>query len=655
MFKNMKLSMKIAAGFSLLLLISIIMGVFAWQGLSKVLALTELNEQGVVTLEYMNQCATTRRDFAIRGFTVPEGQTKHAADRFHDAHGSFSSALAELSERPGLRSEERRLVSEVQRDTVEYGRVFDRNVAAQRGILDAFAIWRETGNTITRTINEAVVNVLEPELRKAREAGSLQDYSHFAQIRDSLNEVVIANFLLLRVEATALTRTEADREYNVYREQLQRTREGLERWTSVIGDNNSLREAAQVIDTSLGRYDDAGQAFYNGAVQKRQADTDMGQIAGAILQKMHDVNDNLKTQMEAVGVQTNAFLVGLIIGSIIAGVLLAVFITRAITKSINQIIAGLTEGASQVASASGQVSAASQSLAEGATEQAAGLEETSSSLEEMSSMTKQNADNAQQANTLAAESQKVAASGAESMQRMSQAIDEIQKSSEKTSKIIKTIDEIAFQTNLLALNAAVEAARAGEAGKGFAVVAEEVRNLAMRSAEAAKNTANMIEESVKNAQNGVNISGEASKALDTIVSGVSKTAGLAGEIAAASAEQAQGIDQVSTAVAQMDKVTQQNAANAEESAGASEELSAQAEQMQGVVNELTALVGGAAETQHTLHTSAPRKSGTAKAKLGLSDHTFHHIAEGGKKTAPAKVKAVAKSIPLDDDLSDFNA
>jgi methyl-accepting chemotaxis protein len=350
-------------------------------------------------------------------------------------------------------------------------------------------------------------------------------------------------------------------------------------------------------------------------------------------------------------------------------------IVLGLTRTLGAIIQGLKEGSEQVTTAAGQVSAASQSLAEGATEQAAGLQETSSSLEEMSSMTKQNADNAQQANSLAAEARKAAGTGAESMSRMNAAIQEIQKSSDETAKIIKVIDEIAFQTNLLALNAAVEAARAGEAGKGFAVVAEEVRNLAMRSAEAAKNTSSMIEESVKNSKNGVDIAAEVSKVLDEIVQSVSKTTDLVSEIAAASQEQAQGIDQVNTAVAQMDKVTQQNAANAEESASASEELSSQAESMNEIVNQLVALVGGNAarsgiaqvkKTHHELklseHLKAIHPTEHALGKghgFGKSDEAFHKIAHADKAAKPkaAARPATHKAIPLDsheDDLKDFN-
>jgi len=305
-------------------------------------------------------------------------------------------------------------------------------------------------------------------------------------------------------------------------------------------------------------------------------------------------------------------LVALIaIGAIVA---IALLITRSITKPINGIIDNLGNGAGQVASASEQLSSSSQSMSQGASEQASSLEEVSSSLEEMASMTKQNADNAKQANAMSESASAAAAESQNAMVQMNDAIKLIKASSDETAKIIKTIDEIAMQTNLLALNAAVEAARAGEAGRGFAVVAEEVRNLAQRSAEAAKSTADLIEGSQRNAENGVNASTAVTQALENIVDSIKKASQLISEVSAASAEQSQGIDQVNSAVAQMDTVTQQNAANSEESASASEELSSQAQNLNAMVDELTAIINGAS---HYAQTKGPSQYSDYTSNNGI--------------------------------------
>ena len=268
------------------------------------------------------------------------------------------------------------------------------------------------------------------------------------------------------------------------------------------------------------------------------------------------------------------------------------FFARSISTPIKNAVDQMSEAANQVAAASSQVSSASQSLAEGSSEQASALEETSSSLEEMSSMTKQNAGNASQADGLMKQTNQVIRKANEGMESLTRSMTEITTASEETSKIIKTIDEIAFQTNLLALNAAVEAARAGEAGAGFAVVAEEVRNLAIRAAEAAKNTSGLIEGTVAKIKAGSALVGKTNEAFVEVSGNASKVGELVGEISAASQEQSQGIDQINKAVAEMDKVTQSTAATAEESASASEEMNAQAEQMKHVAITLVNIIGG---------------------------------------------------------------
>jgi methyl-accepting chemotaxis protein len=267
-------------------------------------------------------------------------------------------------------------------------------------------------------------------------------------------------------------------------------------------------------------------------------------------------------------------------------------IANSITNPLMRIAGGLGDSSDQVKTASDEVASSSQNLAEGASRQAAGIEETSSSLEELSAMTKQNAQNAERANKVMEETNQIVEEASNFMHDLTDSMNEISRASAETQKIVKTIDEIAFQTNILALNAAVEAARAGEAGAGFAVVAEEVRSLAMRAAESSRNTATLIEGSVRRISKGNELVQKTAESFAKIEESSGLVAGLIAEISSASSEQSNGLQQINTAVQEMDNFIQQEAANSEEAAASSQELCNQASQLKLFTERLGSLIYG---------------------------------------------------------------
>jgi methyl-accepting chemotaxis protein len=300
------------------------------------------------------------------------------------------------------------------------------------------------------------------------------------------------------------------------------------------------------------------------------------------------------------------------------------FVVSGLNRELRRTVSELREGAMQVSTASSHVASASHGLAQGASEQAASLEETSASSEEITSMTRRNAENSAQAATLMADVDHRVTEGNHTLEDMVVSMREITGSSGKISKIIKVIDEIAFQTNILALNAAVEAARAGEAGMGFAVVADEVRNLAQRSAQAAKDTSELIEESISRSHAGGTKLERVSEVIHAITESTAKVKTLVDEVNLGSQEQARGIEQISKAIAQMDHVTQSTAAQAEESASASEELSAQAAATNQVVMRLSALVNGGSQDSEVRAAEVPAYAGVpaprqTKATIARND------------------------------------
>lgn len=365
------------------------------------------------------------------------------------------------------------------------------------------------------------------------------------------------------------------------------------------------------------------------------------------------------------------FLMALVLGVIaFVSPLLSIFSARRILVPVRKLIETLRQTSDSVLAASREMAQNGDSLARGASSQAASLEETAATLEQIASASTQNSDNAQVASSITGEVRQSSESGGKSMQQMMTAINTIRDAAVETENIVKTIDEIAFQTNLLALNAAVEAARAGDAGKGFAVVAEEVRNLAQRSAAAAKDTSEKIKRSRELADNGTAVSAQVAKALEAIQGSAAKASDIVKEIAAASTEQSSGVKQLTIAVGDLDKVTQSNAASAEEFAASGADLTTQANVLEGVVGELSAIVYGPNSPKSLNGVAVPAKAAAAKAKAPARPvkpveakpvpskgkvaqrRTEIVIADGEPAQAPRAQAAVelkpSQIIPLDD-------
>jgi methyl-accepting chemotaxis protein len=401
-----------------------------------------------------------------------------------------------------------------------------------------------------------------------------------------------------------------------------------------------LRTRDAVVSLSRrGRQEEARQALSR----------DLAPVYDSYLQKITAVSDwNIEAgRTVGAGIQEHVrFAVSSVTVGVLALLLVAVAIAWWAVRSANGVLRGavgeLQRGAEHVVSAAAQVASSAQSLSQGATEQAASLEESSASMEEMASMTRKNADNSERGVAMMTQTAQVIATANDALRDMLQSMSSIKESSDKVARIIKTIDEIAFQTNILALNAAVEAARAGEAGMGFAVVADEVRNLAQRSAQAAKDTAALIEESIANANQGQERVARVAAAIGHITESATAVRALIEEVSAASREQAQGIDQVSRAIAQMEQVTQTTAATAEESAAASEELSAQAEATSHVVSRIGALVDANA---------MPAAAATAPARLAAAGRPTAAATKPGAKpvkhAAAPHVIDPEEAIPLE--------
>jgi methyl-accepting chemotaxis protein len=670
MFKTMKLSTKISLGFGSLIAIALVLGgLAAWTMYSVKTTATTLAFANVPEVSVANEVERDSLNtmYEARGYAYTEEKEfldkakMHLAEVKKDleeakAHATkFDIAILKQNAEKGEAA------------ALEYEKLFDETVAKTEA-MDKDKVEMDKAGKEYMDICAAFIAVqmkkLDNEVKAALSSEAMTGAKADATItvdklKERIRKTELSNEIveLGNVIRIGNWKSQATRDPKLYEDALKKfvdVNKALDELKPITTQEQDLKEI-EACRAAAKDYHEAMTDFLKNWSAREELNKKRGVAAAAVLDAakttsmtgMDDTSKAAGAAASALSTATITMISGLVV-AIVIGLVLSVLITRSIIEPIkaifkglktmstaelsetaqtfNNIIDGLTEGAAQVNDAAQQVASASQQLAAGASEQASSLEETSSALEEMAAMTKTNAENAKQANEFVDQTRVVAEEGDKTTARLGGAMTAINESSDKISKIIKVIEEIAFQTNLLALNAAVEAARAGEHGKGFAVVAEEVRNLAQRAAQAARETTTLIEDSVNRAREGSTVAGDVAKSLSGIVTNVAKVTTLVNGISRASQEQAQGVEQVNVAVTQMDKVTQQNSAAAEESASAAEELSAQATATQGRVNELVAVLRG---SDGRTQAAAPRSTGPGR----------------GNRKRVANKTGTAKSVP----------
>ncbi len=609
MFRKAKLETKIAAIAAALLVFTGVVAFVGYRGIASVSDHVKVADDVNHIVTLLLEARQEEKNFIIHGDARFKAQQ---ADTMRALEAQVLATRARLSASG----------SEAQMDAVAaaadgYQNDFNAFAEAENRKAAAIAKMHTAAEDAIERL-ESLLNVMRQELTTIISMGTYDSISilGIASNSEDANRLIKMFMETLKNEKGFLATGDPGARKAV-EEGLNELRERGDRFKSRLREPEKAK-LAQAVMADIGAYE---SQFAACATIMQEQDGLRDQMLAAA-RKTEEICRQARTEMQA-GMETGmrssrAVILGGSLAAFLLGGVLSFFTIRAINRAVRHVIEGLSEGAGQVTSAASQVSASSHSLAEGSSQQAAGVEETCAALEEIASMTRQNADNATQADHLMQETGGIVEKANAAMAELTQSMQAITQASEETSKIVKTIDEIAFQTNLLALNAAVEAARAGEAGAGFAVVADEVRNLAMRAAEAAGNTAALIEGTVKQVDGGAQLMEQTSGAFGEMVASSRKVADLVAEIAAASGDQAQGIQQVNAAVSEMDKVTQQNAANAQESASASEELSAQAEQMQSMVDRLVRLVEGpsaGARGQHAAYeANGAGEKGTDKGR-----------------------------------------
>lgn len=411
-------------------------------------------------------------------------------------------------------------------------------------------------------------------------------------IKQGMIQIENMNFLCQEVEAIRVgyVNRNIEQRWDNLAEKIKALGGAIDTWMEFVSNSESLKPVADGIRRDFSLYKEMIEDYHRLVLEQIDSTGKMSRefnTLSASVQALSEEADRMTSQTKNLSLSIIIWIVG---ASILIGIIYAILSVKKIAGVLKKTIYGITNSSEEVSHASGQISSVSNMLADSASNQVVIIEQTALSLNETVAVTEKNAEHAREANRLIETTGKIIHKANGAMTQLTISMGEISNASDETSKIVKDIDAIAFQTNLLALNAAVEAARAGEAGSGFAVVAEEVRNLAMRSAQAAKNTAHLIDETIGKVRAGNGMVTETNKAFGEISDSASRLGKMLAEIAELSTHQVDQIKKISVAIKDVDDIAQQNAATAEESASASKELNSQAANLNNLVVDMEALI-----------------------------------------------------------------
>ncbi len=641
MLKNLSLTMKMAMGFGIILILMAILAGVSYNAMNKVedreSKLNNVNQLVQRILEMRRE----EKNYILRG-------NKQYLDNHQKLYAEMISTSKKLKEdfKDQYNKDEMdkiiKFTNEYKTAVVTYIKLQNEKNNLENSMLKDIANLEKEATEV----REDQKKLYRELVQSGANAGLLNDRVMKADSANRIIKIMLdmkverRNYVITKDEKSAKSVQNLSNNIKNEAENLLKT---LKREQNI----KQINDVTNALDTYLKNFN----KYVDLTKTQIKAENTMLKDAKEVREQCYRTQADQKKKLEAVITSTNLIIISGALIAIILGIAMSYFITRSITKPLNTAINSLTESSEQVASGSQQVSVASQKLAEGASESAASLEETSASLEEIAAMSQSNSTSSEKADEIAQNTTQIVNRANESMVTLKIAIEDINKTSEQTVKIIKVIDDIAFQTNLLSLNAAVEAARAGEAGMGFAVVADEVRNLAQRTSEAAKSTAELIENSIKNIKEGFTLTQNTEKEFIQVVESMVKLKELIGEVTSSSQEQSKAIEQVSITVATMNQVTQNNASSSEESASASEELGAQAQSMITIVDSLNQIIGRNGNgLLNKISGNGHNGNGHHKIQIHPIEHTsmkpleYHPI---GKKDYPTK------EFPMDHDFKDF--